>query len=762
MFTDDTLGGGATRQTLVPGARLFGRYVLTRLIGSGRKGDVWMAKDERLAMTVAIKFLVNYPHFAALKQHIGGLLALTHPNIVRIFDFGGDESLCGFVMEYFESRPLSDLLRERNGTPFTVEEVQKWTRELFSALEFASRAGDRVHKDIRLANLLIGPTGTLKVSEFGLAPVRRFVADAPQGDTEFFSLPALSPQIIDGEEPTVQDDLYAAGAAVYELLTGKPVFPGGNIVVQIRQKVPPSVAERRAEFGHKPSPVPKAWEGWIARCLAKQRADRPASAAEVLSVLDGTQTATTQTKVIASVTQAVGGTLGRLQPAFTALSWKSAAALVAGVGVVGLAFYGFFWQPRKRTLELMRQDVAMIEAREAAAGGKTPEQLGELVKAWDGWRQAHGRESVAFTEEDEALQQRATTRSATLTAERDAMIKEKRRLEEEADEAAVKLRKQITLETGKDAEAAPEAAPERLRAWQKLAESHNLDAHAGHEAFESRAEEARKKIAIWQEKAKAQEDAARQWIEARRTAWGGVEAFCANVERGAEAKVKRAKDFALTLAERPQLVAADDANALMTKALAAQTEWVGRVAGEKPQATLAFADVFADTQHTALPESERQALLKKAQAKLKELGYLTSAPDGKWGAGTQKAVIAWQTKEELVPSGKFTDASLVQLIGDQTPPALVAPVQVDDTAPKTSADAEEEKPDAEPTPTSPSPPTPKKTVAKTPPKKKPTTPRKWTVPEEPSAGRKILEGVKDVGKGIGQGAKNIFKKVTGK
>src|SRR5207247_7144810 len=131
-------------------------------------------------------------------------------------------------------------------------------------------------------NLMVNQRGDLKVTDFGIArslsdSVSRLTLEQGRSGTLIY----MSPQQLNGERCTLLDDIYSLGASIYELLTSKPPFYSGNIDRQIRERVAPSMTERRKEFDIEPALVPQVWEDGVAACLAKDPARRPQSAAEV-------------------------------------------------------------------------------------------------------------------------------------------------------------------------------------------------------------------------------------------------------------------------------------------------------------------------------------------------------------------------------------------------------------------------------------------------------------------------------------------------
>lgn len=250
-------------------------------------GAVWLARDEKLDRIVALKFLsgelLEQPvAIERLKRETKHSLSLTHPNIVRIYDFVQDERHAAIAMEYVEGWSLWAMKVDKPNRCFTVEESAPWLQQLFSAVDYAHNSAGIVHRDIKPPNLLIDARGQLKVTDFGLA--RNLAATASANTTHMPILGTLgymSPQQAAGEEPSVLDDVYALGATIFDLLTGTPPFYKGEIFAQLRESTPPTMAERLHELGVHDVAVPLAWEETVAACLEKDPALRPKSAAEL-------------------------------------------------------------------------------------------------------------------------------------------------------------------------------------------------------------------------------------------------------------------------------------------------------------------------------------------------------------------------------------------------------------------------------------------------------------------------------------------------
>ncbi|MCX8154962.1 MAG: protein kinase [Verrucomicrobiae bacterium] len=284
---------GITVRGLVPGQKVLNRFTLQRVLGRGGMGVVWLAHDETLNFDVALKFLPEVlakdrTALEELKREARRSLDLSHRNIVKFYYFFEDENCAGISMEYVAGDTLANLRLTRPGKVFEAEELQSWVIQLCDALHYAHDDVKIVHRDLKPANLMVDVQGRLKITDFGIA---RSVAESLTRATMHRggvsgTLVYMSPQQAMGEPPSVADDIYALGATLYELLTSKPPFYSGEILAQVREKVPPSVQQRRKELGIEGKNIPVVWERTLAACLQKDPARRPASALEIIERLN--------------------------------------------------------------------------------------------------------------------------------------------------------------------------------------------------------------------------------------------------------------------------------------------------------------------------------------------------------------------------------------------------------------------------------------------------------------------------------------------
>jgi len=292
----DDLNMGATIRGYVAGQRLFDRYALDKVLGRGGMGVVWLAKDEKLDQQVALKFLpetlrLDGSSLDELKRETRRGLSLAHPHIVRIYDFVDDATAAAISMEYV-------LRIEQPHRVFETAQLTDWMTQLVEALDYAHRKAKIVHRDLKPANLMTTSGGELKIADFGIArSISDSVSRVSVKSMSSGTLVYMSPQQAQGQSPKASDDIYALGATIYELLTSKPPFHSGNIQHQLDTITPPSMNERRADMEIQGAPIPEAWEKAVAKCLAKDAAERPESVAALGHMLGLHFTATHITSV---------------------------------------------------------------------------------------------------------------------------------------------------------------------------------------------------------------------------------------------------------------------------------------------------------------------------------------------------------------------------------------------------------------------------------------------------------------------------------
>ena len=288
--SDSTAGlPDATLQALEAGQVIAGRFRLIRPLGKGGMGVVWLAQDESLGEEVAFKFLSEIvaqdeASLHDLKRELRRSRQLTHANIIRVHDLVEDPArgVAGITMEVAAGGSLAARRAKTEHGWFEPAEIAEWMQQLAAALDYAHHTARIVHRDLKPANLLLDSEGRLKIADFGISAAlhetaTRLTAGKISGTPLY-----MSPEQWQGQPPTPSDDLYAFGATIYDLLTGKPPFYSGHIAAAALNLTPVAVRERRRELQGVDAPVPFVWEQTVAALLAKTAAERPASAEEAL------------------------------------------------------------------------------------------------------------------------------------------------------------------------------------------------------------------------------------------------------------------------------------------------------------------------------------------------------------------------------------------------------------------------------------------------------------------------------------------------
>ena len=229
-----------TAATFTLGSVLRERYELVDLLRPGRVGTVYKALDRHRAHLpqparyVAIKVLKfnetdRGDSVHDLEREAYHAQSLSHPNIVRVFDFDRHGGAYFLVMELLEGELLSAMLQRYNGSPLPREQAFNIIGSLGAALQYAHRRGV-AHGDVKPANIMMTNIGELKLLDFGFArrqPFDPWVAEATSDERTIASTPAYaSAERVNGEEPQASDDLYSLACIAYELLSGQHPFGG--------------------------------------------------------------------------------------------------------------------------------------------------------------------------------------------------------------------------------------------------------------------------------------------------------------------------------------------------------------------------------------------------------------------------------------------------------------------------------------------------------------------------------------------------------
>ena len=293
--------------SLLSGTKL-GPYEIHSSIGAGGMGEVYRAHDSRLNRDVAIKILpesfsADPDRLQRFAQESRAAAALNHPNILSIFDIGdgkmaSDHTAPYVVSELLEGETLRDRLRSG---PLAMRKAIDYARQIASGLAAAHEKGI-VHRDLKPENLFITNDGRAKILDFGLAKLTRPEADisgdaptqqiATDAGTVMGTVGYMAPEQVRGKPADSRSDIFAFGAILYEMLSGKRAFHGDSPVdtmSAILKEEPPDLAETNRN-------VSPALERIVRHCLEKNPAERFQSARDVAFNLEALADISTTTR----------------------------------------------------------------------------------------------------------------------------------------------------------------------------------------------------------------------------------------------------------------------------------------------------------------------------------------------------------------------------------------------------------------------------------------------------------------------------------
>jgi hypothetical protein len=266
------------------GPSLLGEFRLLRPLGSGGMGEVYLAEQASLRRLVAVKLLrpdqtCDSRAIRRFELEAKAVAQLSHPNIVQVYSFGHQSGISYLAMEFVPGKNLREYV-ERHG-PLSFPATVLVLAQAASALQHAAEQGI-IHRDIKPDNILITRSGTVKITDFGLARLSHEPGlNLTQPGVALGTPLYMSPEQIQGQPLDHRSDLYSLGCTAYFMLTGRAPFTSDNpiaVAVQHLHSEPPSVRKVRSD-------VPEALERIIRRLLQKKPEDRYQNGWELLKDL---------------------------------------------------------------------------------------------------------------------------------------------------------------------------------------------------------------------------------------------------------------------------------------------------------------------------------------------------------------------------------------------------------------------------------------------------------------------------------------------
>ena len=311
----------------------FDRFEVLRVLGRGGMGTVYLARDSRLERPVALKVLRSEDlstedRRMRFLREARTAAAIRHPNVATIYEVGESSGVPFIVMEYCEGETLSQRIHRR---PLEPAEFLKIARQIAAGVA-AAHEGGIVHRDLKTSNIILEPTGQVKILDFGLAKALHRDVSALSIDTTtgqlFGTLHYLSPEQARGQPADERSDLFSLGIVFYQMATGQLPF---------NSEAPLLVLERIRDSEPEPfvpldSTFPPAAAKIIGKLLQKKPEDRYASARDLANDLEELSTPTARHTLSSHSRSAIGRTVKRPH-------WTRVIVVAISVLVIGLAIY---------------------------------------------------------------------------------------------------------------------------------------------------------------------------------------------------------------------------------------------------------------------------------------------------------------------------------------------------------------------------------------------------------------------------------------
>ena len=275
-----TVASAAQQVGITPGQRFALRYEVKEVLGVGGMGMVFKAVDSELGEVIAIKTLKqdllseDASALERFKSEIRLARRISHRNVVRTHDLGESAGVYFITMEYVEGTTLKELVRRRGRLPISA--TLTVAKQLCRALEVAHEQGV-IHRDIKPQNMVVEPSGVLKVMDFGIARLAKRQGGVTQQGMVVGTPEYMAPEQLMGQDIDVRADIYAAGCVIYECLTGSPPLTAENqfsLIAKLLEEMPVPPISVNSE-------VPQALSDLVMRTLSKKPADRPQTALEL-------------------------------------------------------------------------------------------------------------------------------------------------------------------------------------------------------------------------------------------------------------------------------------------------------------------------------------------------------------------------------------------------------------------------------------------------------------------------------------------------